>query len=171
MAFDTFLILEGINGESTAVIQNQPLPGNQPFEIFSWSFGASNPSTVGSGKSGLSAGKVNVSSFSVMKKTEDASPQLFMNCCTGQHVDRASVIMRKAAGKDNKQMTFIQYDFTHVMVDSIQWSGHAGGDDTPMESISFAFATVQITNYKQNEKTGAMAKGSGASWDLTKVHA
>jgi type VI secretion system secreted protein Hcp len=167
MAFDTFLFLEGINGESTAKIDNPPLP-SKAFEIYSWSFGASNPSTVGSGKGGLSAGKVSVSSFNVMKKTEDASPQLFLNCCTGQHIAKGSIIMRKAAGKDNKQMTFLQYDFTELMVDSIQWSGSQGGDDTPMESISFAFATVFVKNYKQDAK-GVMAIGSGASWDLTKV--
>lgn len=169
MAFDTFLFLKGINGESLAQIENPPIPGVRPFEIFSWSFGASNPSTVGSGKAGLSAGKVSVSSFNVMKKTEDASPQLFLNCCAGQHIPNASIIMRKAAGKENKQMTFLQYDFEYVMVDSIQWSGAAGGDDTPMESISFAFAEVTIRNYMQDKATGRMVTGSGATWNLTTV--
>lgn len=168
MAFDTFLFLEGIDGESTAVVESPPLP-NKPFEIFSWSFGASNPSTVGSGKGGLSAGKVSVSTFNVMKKTENASAQLFMNNCTGQHIKKGCIIMRKATGKDGKQQTFLQYDFTEVMVDSIQWSGSAGGDDTPMESVSFAFATVAITNYLQDTVKGTMKKGAGATWDLTKV--
>ena len=95
MAFDTFLFLEGIDGESTAVIESPPLP-NKAFEIFSWSFGASNPSTVGSGKGGLSAGKVSVSTFNVMKKTENASAQLFLNSCTGQHIEKGTIIMRKA---------------------------------------------------------------------------
>ncbi len=168
MAFDTFLFLEGIDGESTATIESPPIP-SKPFEIISWSFGGSNPSTVGSGKGGLSAGKVSVSSFNVMKKTENASPQLFLNCCTGQHIPKGTVIMRKATGKDGKQQTFLQYDFTEVMVDSIQWSGSAGGDDTPMESISFAFATVAVTNYTQDTLKGTMKKGAGATWDLTKV--
>ena len=106
-----------------------------------------------------------------MKKTEDASPQLFMNCCTGQHIPKATILMRKATGKDTKQQTFLRYDFDDVMVDSIQWSGAAGGDDTPMESISFAFAKVSITNFKQDPAKGAMSKGSGATWDLTKVTA
>lgn len=168
MAFDTFLFLEGIDGESTAKIENPPLP-SKAFEILSWSFGASNPSTVGSGRGGLSAGKVSVSTFNVMKKTENASPQLFLNNCTGQHIAKGSIIMRKATGKDGKQQTFLQYDFTEVMVDSIQWSGHSGGDDTPMESISFAFATVSVINYVQDTLKGTMKKGAGASWDLTKV--
>ncbi len=168
MAFDTFLFLEGIDGESSAAIESPPLT-SKPFEILSWSFGGSNPSTVGSSKGGLSAGKVSVSSFNVMKKTENASAQLFLNCCTGQHIKKGSVIMRKATGKDGKQQTFLQYDFTEVMVDSIQWSGSAGGDDTPIESVSFAFATVAITNYTQDTLKGTMKKGAGATWDLTKV--
>ncbi len=167
MAFDTFLFLEGIKGESTATIENPPLP-DKPLEIYSWSFGASNPSTVGSGKGGLSAGKVSISSFNVSKKTENASAQLFLNSCTGQHIAKASIIMRKATGTAGKQVTFLQYDFTHVMVDSIQWSGSSGGDDTPQESVSFSFATVFIQNYLQGTD-GKMSKGAGAAWDLTKV--
>ena len=59
---------------------------------------------------------------------------------------------RDTAGK---QGTYLQYDFTDVMVESIQWSGSSGGDDTPTESVSFAFAKVKITYNKQDEKTGA----------------
>ena len=168
MAFDTFLFLLGVDGESTATITEPPLP-SKAFEIISWSFGASNPSTVGSGKGGLSAGKVQISSFNVNKKSENASPVLFQNCCTGEHIEKATLIMRKAAGGSNKQMTFLQYDFTHVMVDSIHWSGSAGGDDTPMESISFAFATVTIKNMKQDIASGKMVTGAGARWDITKI--
>ena len=35
------------------------------------------------------------------------------------------------------------------MVESIQWSGSSGGDDTPTESVSFAFAKVKVTYSKQ----------------------
>lgn len=167
MAFDTFLLLDGIDGESTAKLESPPI-ANGPIEIFSFSWGASNPTTVGSRTGGLSAGKVSISSFNVMKKTDDASPVLFQNCCTGQHIKKASVIMRKATGTAGKQGTFLQYDFEDVMVESIQWSGSSGGDDTPTESISLAFARVAVQNFKQ-DKAGVLAKGKGANWDLTKV--
>ena len=49
---------------------------------------------------------------------------------------------------------FLKYDFTDVMVESIQWSGSTGGDDTPTESVSFAFAKVAIDYFKQDEATG-----------------
>ena len=169
MAFDTFLFLEGISGESSAMILQAPIQGVKPFEITSWNFGAANPSSVGSGAGGLSAGKVHVSSFNVQKKSENASPQLFLNCCTGQHISKGAVIMRKATGGAGKQQTFWQFMFTEVMVDSIQWSGHAGGDDTPEESISFAFAKVDVQYWVQDPIKGDMNKGTAAAWDITKV--
>ena len=46
MAFDTFLKLTGIEGESTAKGMEKQI------EVYSFSWGASNPSTVGSGSGG-----------------------------------------------------------------------------------------------------------------------
>ena len=43
------------------------------------------------------------------------------------------------------------------MVESIQWSGSSGGDDTPTESVSIAFAKVKISYSKQADATGAEA--------------
>jgi type VI secretion system secreted protein Hcp len=115
----------------------------------------------------LSAGKVSVSSFNVMKKTENASPLLFSACCNGQHYGKAKVVMRKATGADAGQQIFLEYDFTDVMVESIQWSGSSGGDDTPTESLSFAFAKVEIKYSLQDTAKGGMKAGNQASWDLT----
>lgn len=140
MAFDTYLKITGpdVDGETTAADHEKWI------EIYSFSWGASNPVTVGSGSTGLAAGKVSVSSFNVMKKTEASSAPLFAACCAGQHYKEATVDMRKATGVDGAQQTFLKYVFSDVMVESIQWSGSTGGDDTPTESVSFAFGKVSI---------------------------
>jgi len=169
MAFDTYMIIDDaavVKGEATAA---DLTPATGWFEIFSFSWGASNPTTVGSGSSGLSAGRVSISSFNVMKKSESASAFLFASCCSGQHYKKAKVVMRKASGTDAKQATFLEYDFEDLMVESIQWSGSSGGDDTPTESVSFAFAKVAITYYTQDTASGKMTKSGNATWDLTKV--
>ena len=57
-------------------------------------------------------------------------------------------------------MTFLQYDFTDVMVESIQWSGSSGGDDTPTESVSFAFAKVKVTYNKQDDAPAPLRPAS-----------
>jgi len=168
MPFDTYMLIDGgtvVKGEATA---KDLKPATGWFEIFSFSWGASNPTTVGIGATGLAVGRVSVSSFNVMKKSEDASPLLFSACCTGQHYPKAQVVMRKATGTGGQQI-FLQYDFTDVMVESIQWSGSSGGDDTPTESISFAFAAVAIQYSKQGTDKGVLVAGNSASWDLTKV--
>ena len=137
-------------------------------EIYSFSWGASNPTTVSSGATGLSAGKVSVSSFNIMKKTEKSSPKLFGACCKGTHFDKAVVTLRKAAGEAG-QKAFLTYTFTDVMVESVQWSGSTGGDDTPTESVSFAFAKVAVSYQQQNSSGGSVGNPVDACWDLTTV--
>ena len=164
MPFDTYLKITGpdIEGESTAKGFEKQI------EIYSFSWGASNPSTVGPGSTGISAGRVSVSSFNVMKKTDKTSAPLFKACCTGQHFDDAVVVMRKAAGTAG-QAPFLKYTFTNVMIESIQWSGSTGGDDTPTESLSLAFAKVEVEYQQQDTKGGAVGKPIIAAWDLTTV--
>jgi hypothetical protein len=64
-ASDYLLQLEGVKGEAAA--------GSPPatVEVLSWSWGASNPSTIGSG--GMSAGKVSVQDLSMTKATPAAA--------------------------------------------------------------------------------------------------
>ena len=162
MAFDTYIKIDTVDGEATQANHEKWI------EIYSFSWGASNPTTVGSGTTGLSAGKVSVSSFNIMKKTETSSSKLFAACCAGQHFQSHS---RDEQGHRHQrgEAVFLKYVFTDVMVESVQWSGSTGGDDTPTESVSLAFAKVAITYSKQDEATGAMSAAGNASWDLTKV--
>ncbi len=166
MAFDAYLFLDKIDGESLSTLDTKPAGlSKKPTDIYSFSFGASNPTTVGSASGGSGAGKVSVSSFHIMKKTDNASPMLFQACCTGDHYEKAAVALRKAGGKDNKQQIFLLYEFEQVFVDNIQWSGSSGGDDTPTESVSFSFGKVKVTNYAQ-DKAGKVGNGVEGKWDL-----
>jgi type VI secretion system secreted protein Hcp len=166
MSFDTYLFIDEIEGESTAKFDSKPNGLTKaPTEIYSFSFGAQNPTTVGPTSGGSGAGRVSVSSFHLMKKTDNSSPLLFQACCAGDHFAKGSVVLRKAGGKDNKQQVFLQYDFVELYVDSVQWSGSTGGDDTPTESVSFSFGKVKVTNNPQ-DKSGKLAKGTQGTWDL-----
>lgn len=163
MAFDTYVELTDIEGEATAENFEKKI------EIFSFSWGASAPVNVGSGSAGISASKVSISSFNVMKKTDKASPKLFKACCTGDHITKMTVSMRKQTGTGGQDV-FLIYTFETVFVESIQWSGSSGGDDTPTESVSFAFGKVTV-EYKTQDKTGKLVAGTPVVWDVTKVDA
>jgi type VI secretion system secreted protein Hcp len=77
--------------------------------------------------------------------------------------------MRKQTGTGGQDV-FLIYTFETVFVESIQWSGSSGGDDTPTESVSFAFGKVTV-EYKTQDKTGKLVAGTPVVWDVTKVSA
>ena len=61
---------------------NRPL---QDYGIHS----TNNPTSIGAG-GGAGAGKVNIGNFNIMKKTDAASPLLFLACCRGKHFEKAN---------------------------------------------------------------------------------
>lgn len=162
MAFDAFMWLEGGNPPANGETTDATYKDKKAFEIYSFSWGASNPVTIGSASGGAGAGKVSLSSFNIMKKTDSSSTALFANCCAGTHFDKAHVVLRKAGGT---QLPYLTYDFEEVFVDSVQWSGSSGGDDTPTESVSFAFGKVNLEYSPQSTKGGESKKVT-AVWDL-----
>lgn len=159
MAFDTWIKFEGIEGEGTASgFEKQT-------EIYSFSWGASNPTTVGASGRGIGASKVSLSSFNIMKKLDSTSPHLFEKCCKGDHVNKVTVTMRKAGGK---QEVFHKIEFETCMIESIQWSGSSGGDDTPTESVSIAFLKVS-NGYAKQKKEGGVEGMVTKIWDQATV--
>jgi len=159
MPFDAFLKIETPNvaGESTDSKHKGEI------EIYSFSLGASNPTTIGSATGGAGAGKVSLSSFNFMKKTDAASPKMFQMCCDGKHFPKASLVLNKAGG--DKSLSYLKYDFTEVFVESIQWSGASGGDDTPAESVSLAYGSVNVT-YTPQKADGSPGSPVIAGWNL-----
>lgn len=154
MPFDTYLYIEGqstsglkVEGETT----DDTFKAKKAVEIYSFSFGASNPTTVGSASSGSGGGRVSLSSFNFMKKTDKASSALFKTCAEGSHFPKMTVVLRKSGGK---KIEFIQYEFTQVFIDSIQWSGSTGGDDSPTESVSASYGSFKL-QYWEQQKDGA----------------
>jgi len=98
MAFDAFIKFTGVDGES------KRKGFEKHIEIYSFSLGASNPTTIGAGGGG-GAGKVSISSFNLMKKSYITSPVLFQKCCMGEHFDKVTVSLNKAGGKELKGLT------------------------------------------------------------------
>ena len=140
MSVENFLKLDGMQGES------QKDGAKDWIEIFSFSNGASNPSSASTG-TGSGAGKVDISSLSLQKQVDKASPKLFLNCCNGTHISTGNLICREAGG--NSPVVYFQYDFKEVFIDSISWGGAAGGGK-PSESLGMSFKQIVVTYYPQN---------------------
>src|SRR5690348_13163369 len=91
MPGDLFLKVTDIDGESKDATHGKEI------EIMSFSWGASNPSSVGHG-TGMGTGKVNISSMNMMKQMDMSSCKLFAKCCMGTHIPEAKLTVRKSAG-------------------------------------------------------------------------
>jgi type VI secretion system secreted protein Hcp len=150
MAFDAYLKLDTITGESTS----QGFTGCM--EIFNFSLGAANPVTIGSASGGGGGGKATLNSLSFTKKTDKASPVLYQTCVTGAHLATGTVTLRKAGGSP---LVYLTYGLKVVYVDSIQWSGSTGGDDTPTEHVSLTFGTLTV-DYQPQDNTGKALGGA-----------
>jgi type VI secretion system secreted protein Hcp len=161
MAFDAFLTIDGVDSEAT----RKGFEGQ--IELGSFNFGAHNATSMQAGPGGGS-GKAEVSSFQVTKRTDASSPQLFQACCGGKHFPKAKVVLHKAGGEN--PIDYLQFEFDTVFVEDFQWSGTSGGDDLPMEALSFTFGKMKVT-YTPQKADGSKGSPVVGGWDLMQVAA
>jgi type VI secretion system secreted protein Hcp len=132
MAFDAFVKFGDIPGESTDKLHKDWI------EVISFSWGVSN-STTGATGGGGGAGKSSIHDFSIVKYIDKASPALFEQCCSGQHIPEAAFELTN----ENDQ-SFYKLRFTDVLISNVSPNGSTAGR-APMEQLSFTFAQVDIS--------------------------
>ena len=197
MAFDAFIKIDGIKGESVDAKHKDEIV----LESFNW--GVANAGAGYAGSAGRATGKSSPSDFSVIKKVDKSSPDLFAACASGKHTPTMLVTIRKASpsdfsivkkidksspdlfaacasGKHTKVMTvtvrkaggkpleYLVYKFSDVMVTSYQAGGSSQGD-LPVETVSFNYAKVEIKYVPQDSKGAGMSPvGTGYDFSLNK---
>ncbi|MDB5437870.1 MAG: hypothetical protein JWM33_297 [Caulobacteraceae bacterium] len=165
MAIDTFLYFTGasdsieIKGES----QDDNYSKKHAIEVFSFSWGASNPVSIGSSSAGLGAGKVSLSSLNIMKKVDTASPLLFLACCKGTHFPKVNLELRKAGNSKNSE-PYQVFELTSVFVESVQQSASS---EEATESVSLAYGAI-VFKYAPQDVNGKVGTLAPAGWDVIK---
>ena len=89
-AFDYFLKVDGIAGESTDSKHKGEI------DVLSWSWGETQSGSAGGGGGG-GAGKVQMQDLHVTSNMSKASPQLMLACASGQHIKSAILTGRRVA--------------------------------------------------------------------------
>jgi type VI secretion system secreted protein Hcp len=136
MAFDAFLKIEGIKGEST----DKGHPDEIEIESFSW--GVTNTGSA-SGGGGGGGGKAVAQDFHFTTGLSKASPNLMLACATGRHFPSATLTCRKAGG--DKAVEFLKIKLSDCIVSSYQTGGTAEGDaDVPTDQFSLNFAKIDF---------------------------
>lgn len=132
MAVNAYLVIEGVDGESTSK--------QKAIDIFSFSFGASMSTSALDAGGSMRAGRADIQNISIMKSLDKTSPLLFQNCVSGDFLKKVQIIYEKAMGDKQEEYFIIQMD--EALITSIQLSG---SNENPTESLSFAFKKVKVS--------------------------
>ena len=95
-------------------------------ELYSWSWGASNPTTVGSSSGGGTSGKVSLSDLTVTKKVDQATPALAQLALQGTAIANLTLIVTFGSGE----------------------GGGASGSGGGIETLTVNFLDAIISSYK-----------------------
>jgi type VI secretion system secreted protein Hcp len=160
MAFDAFLKIANIPGESTDAKHSEWI------EIMSFSHGMSQPASAQVSRQGaITTGRVDMQDLTVLKALDKASPKLSLACCKGEHFPSIQLELCRNTGDKQKYM---EYKLTDVVISAVRPGGSSKGDgDVPLEEISLRFGKIQW-NYTALDKTGKPKGNVSAGWDLSK---
>ena len=154
MAYDAFLKLDGMDGEST----DDKYKGY--VEVASFSMGITHLTTVGSATGGAGSGRASLGELQISKTVDKSSAVLFQKCATGEHFPKGKLVVRKAGGT---QMEYLVYAMEIVFVTSVHFSS-ASGEENANESVSLAFGKVGF-DYTPQLATGAPGAAIHGGWD------
>lgn len=151
-AFDYFLKLDGIPGESTDAKHKGEI------DVMSWSWGESQPAPPVSG-GGAGAGKVSMTDLHVSANLSKASPQLLLACASGTHL-KSAVLTGRKAGK--AQAEFLTFTLGDVLVSAYQTGGATA--EAPLDSISLNFSKIEMI-YRESSAKGGLGSPIRVGWD------
>src|SRR5688572_13280115 len=106
-------------------------------DILAWSWGVTNPITIGSGSGGAGSGKAKLSDFNLTKRINPLSTDLFRAVTTGTHFPEAVVSV--PIGGPTSPFA-VEYELRMVFVSSLQQGG-SGGEST--ETVTLTYGAVQ----------------------------
>ncbi len=111
MAFDAFIKIDGIEGESTDDAHQGWI------EIRKYGIGLYQKiSTTASSTGGATAERANFKDFKFTKLFDKSTPKLSLYCANGTHIDNATIELCRAGGDKIKYM---EYKLSNCLISSI----------------------------------------------------
>lgn len=102
--------------------------------------------------------------MSLTKYIDKSSPLLQLACATGQHIEEAVLIVRKAGGEP---LEYVKITMNGVFVTNVS-TGGSGGEDRLTENVSLNFAKVKFEYQEQDEKGAKKGGPVQYTYDIAK---
>jgi len=160
MAFDSFIKIDGIPGESSDDKHKDWI------EVLSFDHMMDQPaSATASSTGGATAERVNHGTFNFAHSLDKASAKLYEACCTGKHIKEVTLELCRAGGDKVKYM---EIKLEQVLVSQVSLNGASEGDSGfPSETISLSYGKIKWTYTQQKRQDGTGGGNVSAGWDLT----
>jgi type VI secretion system secreted protein Hcp len=156
MAIDAFLKFEGKDIPGESVVKGH----EGELEIQSFSFSASNPGSRHSATGG-GVGKGEPGDMVLTHFSDKSGPMLLLCCCSGEHIPKATLYVRKAGGEE--AVTYMEIEMTDILISSYSTGGASGGET--MDSFSLNFAKINFI-YRPQSRTGEAEPDVTQGWDI-----
>lgn len=156
MAVNAFLKIDDLKGDSV-------VKGYEDFiQVSSWNWGMSNGGTSHRG-GGAGRGRTQVEDFTFTHEIDPSSPELMEACMRGSHFDEATLVVRKAGGKE--ALDYLTITMEEVLVTNVTSSG-VENSDGDIESITLNFAKVEIKYQGQGKDGGPKGGAITKKYDI-----
>lgn len=156
MAFDTFLQIDSVQGESTDEKHKGWI------ELFSFSHGVAQSGAGAVSSAGArTAGKCDHQDFHITKRIDKSTPIMMKHLCNGKHFNQAVIEICKNTGQKN---CFMKYTFSHVLISSLNIGG-GQGQESPSESVSFSYGKIKWEYFPIDPTTGQRGGAVPTEWD------
>lgn len=154
-AFDYFLKLPGIPGESTSKDHKDEI------DTLSFSWGVSNTASIGGGAGGGGAGKPVFDDFRWTQFVDRSIPKSFLAVASGDFLEEVVFSIDRIGAQ---QQPFFRMTFTDALLTSLKLKGEAG-DDPPTAALSLAAARVKLEYFVRRDD-GSIGAPIAGEWDL-----
>ncbi|MDR1227888.1 MAG: type VI secretion system tube protein Hcp [Azoarcus sp.] len=161
MAFDAFIKIDGIPGESTDDAHKDWI------EVKSYHHKIEQPaSATASSVGGASAERVNHAPFEFTHLLDKASPKLYDAANTGKHIKEITFELCRAGGDKVKYM---EVTLEQALISTVEPGGSAANDEDefPSEKVSITYGRIKWKYTQQKRADGAGGGNVIAGWDLT----
>lgn len=171
MSFDAFCYSVADKAKLVGETQDEGMKDKNAFEVMSFELGAENTINIGSVSGGGGAGKATFKEFTVTKKTDTATTDLFKALVTGKHFGDLVVELRRSGEADTASGgVFLRFEFALVMVQDISWSG-SDGDDICEETVIFQYGAMKVQYYAQGAGGKMATAAKEMMWSRVKNNA
>lgn len=160
MAFDGYLQIEGIEGESHDVNHENWI------QLQSYSHVVSNETTGHSGGGHHTGGRCVHGDITISKPLDGASPTLVLACCQGKSHPTATIELCRSGASGVEAVPYQKIELTDVVVTSVTPQGVEGAP-FPTETVTLTYSSITWT-YTKTDLDGTPTGEIVAGWDVKK---